>query len=181
MFQASLILLAAVAAPPMSIIGRYSMAQACAVDGYVISAAHVVERVEPGDNRIGLGYVFQQGDRAGFLTPSGSLFSRDLGFFVVDFGTVAYSARAASDPKPGDKVYWYEYDMKKSPLRVIRQDGKITGVLAGHFSFKPEPQQGASGGCVFSAANEALGIVTWSVGYPGTEGVGVLITGEWWQ
>jgi len=182
----TLVVLAAVAeaGPPdvesISLIGRYGIGHGCPVDGYIVSAAHLLEPLPlKGAPQA---YTYQQGESTGFLDPVQTLISRDLGFFTVAEGgdPVFFFARAPSDPKPGDKVYWFEFNVADDPLALKRKDGKVRSIRAGHVSFRPSPAPGASGGCVFNENGDVLGVVIWSLGYK-PSGIAALVTGKWFE
>jgi hypothetical protein len=157
-------------------IGRYGIAHACPVEGKILTAAHVAEVTVEG-RTIQLGYTFQQGDSHGFLTGQSGLFSRDLAPMTLDEGDVTYFPLAEAAIQDS-KVFWQEFDISVKPLRLVTRSAKVGQLVSGHFTFKPGPSPGASGGCVFDESGNVVGIVTWTVG-PGV-GVAVNLTGPNW-
>lgn len=172
-------------ADAMSVIGRFGIGHACPVEGRILTAGHVAVRLFPSTGMVMSGaYTYSQGSRSGFLSHAWTIASRDLGGLKVDrVGAVApeepiYFGIADTGPKPGQKVSWFEYNMRPPVLRIRERSAKVSAIRAGHFSFDKAPMEGASGSCVFNEDREVVGIVTWRMGLP-PEGIAVNVTGKW--
>ena len=161
--------------PTMSLIGRTSLAHACPVGGYIMTAAHVIEGPEskPTEYR----YIYQQGSRIGWLEPNYAFKHRDIGFMNLTSGdTPLFHPFADTFPLKGDRIHWYEYDYRQG-VQPVRRQARVTSTVAGHLSFSPGPSSGASGGCVYNESGEVLAIITWGLGN-GTTGLAPLVLGR---
>ena len=167
----------------LALIGRFGLAHACPVDGLIVTAAHVAVHRDMFGNETTNSYLWEQGEKNGFLAGYAPLASRDLAQLLSDGESLPLMAsRADSGPSSGESVYWQQFNMSSSPMRQEIQRGRVTDLGPGHFAFEPEPEDGASGGCVFNEAGGVLGIVVWSLGDNplSRDGVAVTLTGQWW-
>ena len=169
--------------PSLVMIGKNGLAHACAVDGYILTAAHVAFARYPTGAVEAQGYVYTQGPRKGTVYGYVEAISRDLAVMVNDGGDEpVYRPRAAVGPSIGDEVSWVQYNLTDNPLHQETARGKITEVGPGHFVFSPEPLPGASGGCLLDSSGNVLGVLIWTIGVDpaNARGIGATITGDWW-
>ncbi len=161
--------------PTMSLIGRTSLAHACPVGGFIVTAAHVME--SPGKEPTQYSYIYQQGSRIGWLKPIETFKFSDLGLMTVSSGdTPLYHKFSDTFPLRGDRIHWYEYNYRKG-VYPIRRQAKVSSIIAGHLSFYPGPHSGASGGCVYNESGEVLAVITWGLG-DGSTGLAPLVLGR---
>ena len=164
--------------PSMTLIGRNGLAHACPVEGFIATAAHVMEGSTYLGMKIEHRYIYQQGSRIGWLKPNYTFQHRDLGFMLVDSGDQPfYHDFAKAFPLKGDRIHWYEYDYSQG-VQMVRQRGRVVTTLSGHLSFTPGPSSGASGGCIYNEAGDVLAVVTWRLG-DGATGLAPLVLGRY--
>jgi hypothetical protein len=161
----------------ISVIGRHSVAHACAVDGVVFSAAHVVSPFVYGKDHPQW-YTWSDGVRQGWFAHQHVSAARDLGVFFPKLGDLPRYHKIGDSPVTGDYVTWYEYNYTRgNVLEEVQRESKVERTVAGHIVISREPAEGSSGGCLFNAQDKVVGIITWSIE---GSGVAVDLTGKWW-
>jgi len=161
----------------LSLIGKHAMGHACAVNGKILTAAHVAA---PRMNGVETPqwYTWSDGVRGGWMKFKVASPARDLAMMESDMGDTPRYNELALSAIAGEKVYWYQYNYaNKRVLQVSKREAIIERTIAGHIVMSNPPARGASGGCLFNEANEVVGIITWAFD---TAGVAVNLTGQWW-
>ncbi len=163
---------------------RWSSSHACAVDGVVITNAHVVDRRLPtnmGDPIVPATFRYQQVDGPEGI---GELFaiigSADIALVNLDQYPTYFAPRATEAPAEGDEVSWYEYDLRKNEdaYKRRRRTTRVVTDFAGTLVLKDKATTGASGGCLFNEVGEVVGLMTFQI--PTDDGKrGTGIAGIW--
>lgn len=163
----------------LSLIGTNSIGHACAVDGLVLTAGHIATAFYGGQQHF-YHYTWTDGSKSGWLMYLNHARARDLGALSPYSGnTPDYLYRQMEAAEVGQYVSWYEYVYEEGQvLNVIRREGRVERLQAGHIIVDEAPTQGASGSCLLSDKNEVVGIIIWSL-YDHT-GLSVDLTGQWW-
>lgn len=161
----------------LSLVGKHSMAHACAVENRILTASHVAAPIIQG-RETPLSYTWDDGVRKGWLTVKQTANARDLAQMDAFMGdTPRYLTRGES-PQPGDEIKWYEYRYDEGAvLGVTRRSAKVERLRAGHIVIDQAVAQGASGGCLLDSTDSVVGVVIWTFD---TTGVAVDLTGSWW-
>jgi V8-like Glu-specific endopeptidase len=171
----------------LHLVGRHSVGHACPVaPHFALTAAHVTDPrwFDSDFNLIPYRFDNDRGDY-GLAIPRGVMGEVDLGWVEVTPNPVEPYAVAEHAPAIGDKVYWIGYNIRKrkQAFETERYESEVQLVRAGHIFTKDSPQPGASGGCVFNASGEVVGIVVagWGIGNPYKTNIGeaVGVWGEW--
>ena len=130
---------------------------ACPVNGYVITAAHVVWDEErktyvrvawsDGAGSEGLGEVAA-------IHPA-----LDLVVLQTEGGAIKFLP--AGQIAVGERVYWFEYDFRtrKNALRARRRFATVLRVVAQHYILDDMPIAGASGSCLLNEQGQVVGLV----------------------
>ena len=171
----------------MRLVGRYGIAHACAVDGVILTAAHVVQPFALTGSPIAesiLSYTWSDDTgNEGVVNGAGVMASRDLGMFELRTGTPHSYAHSLTELSLGQEVFWKEYelaDLHAAYQPVVRR-AKVVTLLSGHVLLDPAPTKGASGGCLLDTLNQVVGIVIWNERFPrGGIGWAASISGQWW-
>jgi hypothetical protein len=171
----------------MRMMGRWGFAHACPVDGFILTAAHVVN---PFSNTAGLtgllvGYAWEDGyGNRGYVKGAGASLDRDVGVLTLESGVPVYYRHAEEAPAIGDLLYWveYDYERKSTVFEQKSRRGELLRIVPGHLVLDREPAKGASGGCLLNANGEVVGLIVW--GQPTKSqrvvAVAVAVYGEWW-
>src|SRR5574341_1302421 len=167
--------------------GRFAVvASACAVEGVVLTNAHVVD-VRPFDLAFPLSelrFESAMGDR-GIIGPLRGLAFTDLAVVTTSTPLTHFARVAAAEPAPGEAVWWAlpSWQSRKRMLERTIVSGRVLRSWAGTLVIDRETESGASGGCVFNGSGEVVGLVTW-----GSEArdqreatMAVGLWGPWWQ
>ena len=172
----------------MHSIGRFGTAHSCPIGPSIaITAAHVIDPrwYDPDFKLMPLRFSNDAGD-IGVLMPAGVHSETDIGWMRISSrNEVKYYEIAEHGPSIEDKVYWIEYNFKKSrdAFRTERREAKVTRIVAGHIFTEDAPTGGASGGCVFNESGKVIAIVSagWSIGFTHEPNVGMFVSiyGPW--
>jgi hypothetical protein len=150
------------------------------VEGQILTAKHVAARTLPTGQTYGLAFSWSNAEDYGEMFLFQSASARDLAKMSLMSGQTSYYKKSNEDPQAGEYVYWVEYNLenKKKAFVPRTRRAKVMHTIANHVVFDELPVKGASGGCIFNADNEVVGILVWGVetGYNEGVGVGVLIT-----
>ena len=166
------------------VIGNHGVASACAVNGYVITAGHVVAPFTyyPGLYREMVGYAwsdYNEPPKQGYFTPGAVSPFRDIGvIFPDEDGDNPFQHKLSTSAlQPGDHLRWIEYDRGDDYFKCKEASGTVIRLIAGHIMIDGEATQGASGTCVFNDQGTVVGIISWGIN--GTTVV-INLTGRWW-
>ena len=163
--------------PSISLIGKYGMGHACAVNGKILTASHVAAPMKNG-KEAPQWYTWSDVVRGGWMKFKMASSARDLAMMESDIGDTPRYHKLALNAIAGEKVYWYQYNYgHKKVLQVSKREAIIERTIAGHIVTSNPPIKGASGGCLFNEAAEVVGIITWAFTHGG---VAVNLTGQWW-
>ncbi len=175
------------ATPSFILTNRWMSAHGCAVNGVTLTSAHVLDPREPGSEEvvpdIGFRYEFR-GKHAGLAFTAGVSNTADLGRVQLH-GSIPQYAILGPSPKIGDRIRWVEYDWRKRDkwFQPRGVEAKVTSIYAGIVILDREAAQGASGGCAYNDAGEAIGLMAYVFaaedGKNGTAVVG--FWGGWWN
>jgi hypothetical protein len=171
----------------MRLVGRYGIAHACAVDGVILTAAHVVQPFTLADSPIAesiLSYTWSDDlGNEGVVVGAMAMASRDLGMLELRTGTPRNYTHSLAELTVGQEVFWEEYDLAKvqSAYQPVIRRAKVVTLLSGHVLLDPAPAKGASGGCLFDATSQVNGVVIWNERFPnGGVGWAASVAGQWW-
>lgn len=169
----------------MRLIGRWGFAHGCPVDGFVLTAGHVVSpdyKAAPG---LLAGYVWEDGyGNRGYLKGEGTSLARDVGVLTLESGEPVYYKHAEATPELGEFLYWveYEYGRKSTVFRQKQQRAALLRIIPGHLVLDKEPVKGASGGCLLNVDGEVVGLIVWGQPTASRKVVAVAasVYGPWW-
>jgi hypothetical protein len=164
----------------MHLFGIGGVAHACPVEGQILTARHVSARTLPTGQTYGLAFSWSNNGDYGEAVHYQAATARDLSKLRLMSGQTSYYNKSSKDPQAGEYVYWVEYNLRDKDKAFVPRTrrAKVMHTIANHVVFDELPVKGASGGCIFNAENEVIGILVWGVetGYNDGVGVGVLIT-----
>ena len=146
---------------------------ACPVEGQVITARHVMW--SPQYKQFLMASWSSQGAKGGALVV-GQAYTLDIVRLELGGGIVPYLALGPL-PKPGDKIYWFEYDFRTAAnaYRARRRMGKVLRSVAGHLVLDSPPVPGASGSCLLDTNGNVVGIVIATLDTEDGRSVGVAV------
>ncbi len=164
------------------VIGNYGVASACAVNGYIVTAGHVISPFNfvPGLYGAKVNYAWESySGLKGLFVGAGRSEYRDVGIFYPGDGDAPYMLPlSTSVPEVGDTLRWLAYDRDGddffAPFEV---SGEVIRTFAGHIMVDTLPTNGSSGGCVFNDKAEVVGIISWALDQTN---VMIDLTGQWW-
>jgi len=136
------------------------IAHACAVDGFIITARHVV--VDEAAKRYVRDLAWSDGfGNDGFASVVAVSPAVDLAILVV-VGDHQPKYLPSGVVKPGDEVFWFEYDFRTqaNALRARRRLATVLRIVAQQIILDSVPVGGASGTCLLNTRGEVVGIVT---------------------
>lgn len=147
---------------------RFGLAHACPISATLaLTSAHVIDPAPLNSQAPLFGGRWSDGYFGrGRISPIPGLLdsSRDLAVVRGEFER--HYVLAAAQPAPGSALYALGYDFRNTrdplgsrlhALTLVRQLGGVL-VMNG-----PNTEGGSSGGCVFNAANEVVGIIDGSI------------------
>ena len=153
--------------PPVSaiaLIGRYGAAHACAVEGYVITAAHVAEDVQIVEGRFvktQIPYVAEDPatGQVGLATLRQSNDYVDLAILDLTIEPLYFKK---GEVAVGDRVRWIEYDfhLVKGAYAPVVRDAQVVNLRALQIIMDRAPERCASGPCLFNADGDVVGIIS---------------------
>lgn len=129
---------------------------ACAVDGEVVTARHVMVG-EHGNLNAAWSDAY---GNEGIATVRISANHLDVSILdVYPEGVVMFLPKSTA--KVGETVYWFEYDFRtrKNALRARRRFATILRIVAQQIVLSEVPTRGASGTCLINSNGEVVGIV----------------------
>jgi len=136
------------------------IAHACAVDGFIITARHVV--VDEAAKRYVRDLAWSDGfGHDGFASVVAVSPAIDLAILIV-VGEQQPKYLPSGVAKSGDEVFWFEFDFRTraNALRARRRPATVLRVVAQQIILDDVPVGGASGTCLLNARGEVAGIVT---------------------
>ena len=88
--------------------------------------------------------------------------SSDIALIALGAPSPVY-AELGPSPKVGDRIRWVEYDwrMRDRFMNPIGREAKVIGIWAGLLVLDGGVTEGASGGCAYNDAGQAVGLMTW--------------------
>ena len=169
-------------------VGRGGIGHGCAVNGLLLTSAHLVDPRDDHDmdqpTKVRFRYSFPYGQ-----TGRGASVQISS---VADFATIEIDkepqhgyARLGNRPKKGEKIHWVEYDYRKrkNVFKSRVRKGKVATIFAGHVMLEEGITSGASGGCAYNKDGEVIGLMMFSK-YTEDNRVsaGVVgLWGDWWS
>jgi hypothetical protein len=177
------------AAPPMLgtvQVHSFVIAHACAVDGQLVTNRHVIDPRLQFDGAVSLSVRFStpQGEE-GWARTGWRSTSEDLAFLIPETPLTYYAPRAASAPKQGDHVRWVGYSWKSRTRAFERKEfgGRVSQITAGHIIVEEPTSQGTSGGCVYDAVGDVVGIISSQVPTEDNSAATVVVSlyGKWFR
>ena len=152
----------------MTVSKTTSFGHGCAVNGFTITNAHMVDPREVNDfsppSKIRFRYQWQTGETGrGFSTLVSS--QADLAVVALDSDPPNGYAPLAPRPFVGDMIYWTEYDFSKRKhiMQERERKGKIMRIVAGYVYLEENITRGASGGCAWNERGEVIGLMTFGI------------------
>ena len=136
---------------PIELIGN-GLGHACAVEGRVFTARHVVEDFQTGKT-----YTH----RSNYGKMRIVKIHRDRDLAEISLEQKPPSWPLAKSITPGEKVLWWEYNFnnRRDTGKVNMRDARVIRISADHIFFDRQPIPGASGTCLANEKGEVVGIV----------------------
>lgn len=166
---------------PIALIGKYSAAHACPVDGRIVTASHVayVERIEGGRMvATPLNYLYTAGDgEFGVAVPGPVNQVVDLALLTLDPPYAGEYHKRGQTPQIGDEVNWVEFDFRTARQAYMprQRTARVVNARIGHIMIEPSPVPGASGSCLFNTAGEVVGIISGGINTANGQEVGLAV------
>lgn len=154
--------------PILRLVGRFGVGHGCPISPTLaLTAAHYVVPApfSVQNDAYPTTWATADGRRGGRAEPLVVDNARDLAVIrATDSEFPAWYALADGAPEKGTKVYYY--GLRRSADRAFAEelvpDAEVLELIGLHFTFRPSPRPGASGGClVDSATGRTVGVVTW--------------------
>ncbi len=144
---------------------KWLHAHGCSVNGYLLTSAHNVDPRAAEDQLTPLPPMFFRyefrGLNGGIAAAVGVVQNADVGVLAL---TAPAPAVAMLGPSPdiGDRIRWVEYDWRKQDkwMHPHGREAKVTSIWAGLVILDRGVTPGASGGCAFNDAGQAIGLMT---------------------
>jgi hypothetical protein len=167
---------------------KYVRAHGCAVNGYFLTNAHVIDPRSPGSSAplppMYYRYEFR-GEHGGVAASYGVSASADVGMLTKMRAPSYGYALLGDEPAIGDRIRWIEYDWRKneSMMRARGRHAKVTGVYAGTVMLDRGVTPGASGGCAYTDDGRVIGLMTFYMEAQDNERAGGIVGfwGGWWN
>lgn len=137
-------------------------ASACPISAeYALTAKHVAEDRDSylSEPKPSVGWFEDRQGNTGVIEAVDRYRGVDLALMRGDFKS--WVSIATEFPKPGDTVYWVEFnfDNEKDAYAWKDREATVTVVKARHIQFRPKANPGASGSCLLNQNGELVGIV----------------------
>jgi hypothetical protein len=167
--------------------GRHLVAHGCAVNGVVLTNAHVVDlRAKDEVDRVPpkVYFRYEFGPNKGVGNSYGVSNLVDIAVIQLDQDPPYGFATLASRPEEGDKIHWFEFDYRKRKNvgKERRREGKIVNIAAGFVHLDENATRGSSGSCAYNKDGQVIGLITFGTSTgdgKGSAGIAGL-WGSWW-
>lgn len=153
----------------IALVGKYGLAHACPVAGFVVTAAHVAYHplmTGGGIVEVPLRYMYETAEgQLGTADPFVPNRYVDLAILATEPAITVFYPMGPM-PTVGDRVAWVEYDFRKVDMafRPRIRTARVVNRVAGHILLDAEPVPGASGSCLMNTRGEVVGIISFGHG-----------------
>lgn len=145
---------------------RWIHAHGCSVNGMLLTSAHNIDPRDASEQLLPIPpmwfrYEFR-GLNGGIARAVGIVQSADVAKLAI-VGSPPAMAELGPSPKKSDRIRWVEYDWRKRGqyMDPRGREAKVVGIHAGMVVLDRSVTNGASGGCAFNDAGQAIGLMTW--------------------
>lgn len=159
----------------LAIFTAYGSGHGCAVRGDIFTAAHVMRVARQDINRASWS---DSSGKFGYAQVVVRSTAKDLVVLHnLGLGSGPEYHKLANPARAGDPVFWVEYDFSEAKLAFdpVFRTAVVQKRIAQHYILSETPVQGASGGCLFNAAGDVLGVMAWGLTMYNGEKIGAAV------